>query len=43
MVTFATAFAIALYVITDIEFPRLGLITVGDFDHFLDDVYRQMR
>jgi hypothetical protein len=43
MVTFATALAIALYVNTDIEFPRFGLITLGDYDHFLDDVYRQMR
>ena len=43
MVTFAMALAIALYVITDIEFPRLGLITLDYFDHFLDDAYSQMR
>jgi hypothetical protein len=42
MATFAMALAVALYVITDIEFPRLGLITLDYFDHFLDDVYSQM-
>ena len=42
MLTFATALTITLYVITDIEFPRLGMITLDCFDHFLDDVYRQM-
>ena len=43
MVTFATALATALFVITDIEFPRVGFITLDYFDHFLDDVYSQMR
>ena len=43
MVTFAAALAIALFVITDIEFPRVGFITLSNFDHFLDDVYSQMR
>ena len=43
MVIFATALSIALYVVTDMEFPRLGLIRVDDFDHFLTDVYGQMR
>jgi hypothetical protein len=43
MVVFALALSVALFVITDIEFPRLGLIRVDQFDHFLDDVYGQMR
>ena len=30
-------------VVMDIEFPRLGLIRVEGFDHFLADVYGQMR
>lgn len=42
MITFSAAMSVALYVITDIEFPRLGLITVAYFDHFMDDVYSQM-
>ena len=43
MVTFAAALAFALFVVTDIEFPRLGLVRVDDFDHFLTDVHRQMK
>jgi hypothetical protein len=43
MLTFAAALAITIYVIINIEFPRLGLIGVDYFDHFLDDVYRQMQ
>lgn len=43
MVSFAATFAATLYVITDMEFPRLGLIRVEDFDHFLVDVNEQMR
>ena len=42
MVMFAATLAITLYVVTDIEFPRLGFIRVESFDHFLDDVYEQM-
>jgi hypothetical protein len=43
MVTFAAALTLTLYVITDMEFPRLGLIRIESFDHFLTDVYAQMR
>jgi len=43
MVLFAGTLAITLYVITDMEFPRLGLIRIDGFDHFLADVYEQMR
>ena len=42
MVTFASTLSITLYVVTDMEFPRLGLIRVEGFDHFLVDVYDQM-
>lgn len=38
MVTFAAAISIALYVITDLEFPRLGLIRLDHADHFLKEI-----
>src|SRR5215472_3854495 len=34
-VAFAGALAFTLYVVTDMEFPRLGLVRVDSFDHFL--------
>jgi hypothetical protein len=43
MVTFAAAMSIALYIITDIEFPRQGLITVAYFDRFLEQVLSSMK
>ncbi len=43
MVTFAATLSATLYVITDMEFPRLGLIRIEGFDHFLVDAYEQMR
>lgn len=43
MITFAGALAVALYVVSDMEFPRLGLVRVESSDHFLLDVYNQMR
>jgi hypothetical protein len=43
MVIFAATLAVTLYVVTDMEFPRLGLIRIEDFDHFLTDVHQQMR
>ena len=43
MVGFAATLAATLYVITDLEFPRLGLVRIDDFDHFLFDAYEQMR
>jgi hypothetical protein len=42
MLIFAGTLAITLYVVTDMEFPRLGLIRIDGFDHFLVDVYNQM-
>jgi hypothetical protein len=43
MAAFAGALAFTLYVITELEFPRLGLIRIEDFDRFLIDVYQQMQ
>lgn len=43
MVIFAATLAAALYVVTDMEFPRLGLINIESFDHFLADVHERMR
>ncbi len=43
MITFAAAMSIALYIITDIEFPRQGLITVSYFDRFLEQVLSSMK
>jgi hypothetical protein len=40
---FAAAMAVAVYVIVDIEFPRLGFIRVDAFDQVLDDVRASMR
>jgi hypothetical protein len=38
MATFAAALAVTLFIITDIEFPRQGLISVDYFDKFLEQV-----
>ena len=43
MVLFAGTLTIALYVVTDLEYPRLGLIRIKAFDHFFKDAYDQMR
>jgi hypothetical protein len=43
MVLFAGTLTIALYVVTDLEYPRLGLIRIEAFDHFFKDAYDQMR
>ncbi len=43
MVVFAGTLTIALYIVTDMEYPRLGLIRIEGFDHFLVDAYEQMR
>ena len=43
MITFAAALSLALFIVTDIEFPRLGLIRVDYFDHFMRAVHEQMR
>ena len=43
MLTFAATLTVALYVVTDMEYPRLGLINIENFDHFLVDARRQMQ
>src|SRR6185312_10414450 len=43
MVLFAGTLTLALYIVTDMEYPRLGLIRIESFDHFLVDAYEQMR
>jgi len=40
---YAGAIAASVYVILDLEFPRLGLIRVDDFDRFLVEVLAGMR
>jgi hypothetical protein len=42
MVSFALTLAVALYIVTDMEYPRLGLIRIETFDHFLVDAYDAM-
>jgi hypothetical protein len=43
MAAFALALTMALYVVTDLEFPRLGFIRIDAFDHYLREAYSQMR
>jgi hypothetical protein len=43
MILFAGVLTVALYIVTDMEYPRLGLIRIESFDHFLSDAYEQMR
>lgn len=43
MMMFAATLGVTLYVVMDIEFPRLGLIRLDDFDHFLTEAYDRMR
>ena len=43
MLLFAGTLTMALYIVTDMEYPRLGLIRIEDFDHFLADAYEQMQ
>jgi hypothetical protein len=42
-VAYAGVIALALYVILDLEYPRLGLIRVDDFDLLLEDVRAGMK
>lgn len=42
MVLFAGTLTFALYIVTDMEYPRLGLISIEGFDHFLADTLDQM-
>ena len=43
MLIFAATLTVTLYALTDKEYPRLGLIRIKNFDHFLVDAYRQMQ
>jgi CDP-diglyceride synthetase len=43
VVAFAAAMAISLYVILEIEYPRLGLIRVDSFDQTLLDLHQLMK
>lgn len=43
MLIFAATLTVTLYVVTDMEYPRLGLINIENFDHFLVDARRQMQ
>lgn len=43
MLIFAATLTVTLYVVTDMEYPRLGLIHIENFDHFLVDARRQMQ
>jgi hypothetical protein len=43
MLSFAAAIAVAVYVILDLEYPRLGLIQVDAFDQVLVDARESMK
>jgi hypothetical protein len=43
MVAFAVTMALSLYVIVDLEFPRLGFIRLDVWDQLLVDVRTSMR
>ena len=43
MVGFAASVAVAVYVVIDIEYPRLGLIRVDTFDQVLVDLLESMK
>ena len=43
MIGFAAATAIAVYVIVDLEYPRLGLVRIDTFDQALVDVRATMK
>ena len=43
MLVFATTLTVALYTLTNMEYPRLGLIRIENFDHFLVDAHHQMQ
>jgi len=43
MVIFAATLTVTLYAVTDMEYPRLGLIRIESFDHFLVDAHQQMQ
>ena len=43
ILSFALILSISVYVILDLEFPRLGLIRVDAFDHYVVDVRNSMK
>ena len=43
MLIFTATLTVALYTLTDMEYPRLGLIRIDNFDHFLVDAHHQMQ
>jgi hypothetical protein len=43
MLIFAATLTVTLYTVTDMEYPRLGLIRIEHFDHFLVDAHEQMQ
>ena len=43
VVGFSAAVAVALFVITDLEFPRLGFIRIDDFDRVLQEILASMK
>ena len=43
MLIFAATLTVTLYAVTDMEYPRLGLIRIENFDHFLIDAHQQMQ
>lgn len=43
MLIFAGTLTVALYLVTDMEYPRLGLIRLENFDHFLVEAHQQMQ
>jgi hypothetical protein len=43
MIIFAATLTVTLYALTDMEYPRLGLIRIESFDHFLIDAHQQMQ
>jgi hypothetical protein len=43
MLVFASTLTVTLYAVTDMEYPRLGLIRIETFDHFLVDAHQQMQ
>ena len=42
MVIFAATLTITIYAVTDMEFPRLGLIRIENFDHLLVEAYEHL-
>jgi hypothetical protein len=43
MLIFAATLTVTLYAVTDMEYPRLGLIRIENFDHFLVEAHQQMQ